>query len=284
MSWPTGPWHPRPRHGGTESRGSYRPRRRSAPRPGARSRRPRPTLEHSCSPQDDAWKQQALGVRPPTHPRRPGSRRTERSPPQGPACQKQDPRPSRSPRVTALAIAPRGTDVQALSPAASHGNQFEGDTLTVRDTLALAAPRRPGSRTTSQPHPLRRRTRPGQTRCRLSRDQIKTAWGCLHALRPDPPKAYAHAVRAVESAAHAIIEPGNANATMGTMLGQNARQPRPLQTRYPRPNGTGDIAPVTAMMKLLWQGQTRHGSQTAALGRYRRRLTPRSHYATQNPA
>lgn len=32
----------------------------------------------------------------------------------------------------------------------------------------------------------------------------------MHALKPDPEKAYSHAIKAVESAAHAIVEPSNA--------------------------------------------------------------------------
>ena len=93
-------------------------------------------------------------------------------------------------------------------------------------------------------------------------DQIKTAWDSPHALHPDPPKAYAQAVRAVESAAHAIIEPNNPNATLGTMLGQMRNNPARYKLAIPCPAGTGDITPLIAMGQLLWQGQTRHGGQT----------------------
>jgi hypothetical protein len=93
--------------------------------------------------------------------------------------------------------------------------------------------------------------------------QIQTAWSKLHALHPDPPAAYRQAVTAVESAAHAIIEPNNATAHMGTMLGHLRSNPARYALAIPGPSGTGDITPLINMMGLLWSGQTsRHGSQT----------------------
>lgn len=93
--------------------------------------------------------------------------------------------------------------------------------------------------------------------------QIKTAWDSIHALQPDPPKAYREAIKAVESAAHAIIEPNNAQATMGTMLDQMRNNPGRYKLAIPGPHGHGDIAPAIAMMELLWNGQTsRHGAQS----------------------
>jgi hypothetical protein len=92
--------------------------------------------------------------------------------------------------------------------------------------------------------------------------QIQTAWSALHALHPDPPTAYRQAVTAVESAAHAIIEPNNAGATMGTMLGQLRSNLTKYALAIPGRSGAGDITPLIAMMELLWTGQTsRHGSQ-----------------------
>lgn len=71
------------------------------------------------------------------------------------------------------------------------------------------------------------------------------------------------AIRAVESAAHATIEPNNAKATLGTMLGQFRNAPHVYRIAIPGPDGSGSITPLTAMMELLWTGQTsRHGGQT----------------------
>jgi len=93
--------------------------------------------------------------------------------------------------------------------------------------------------------------------------QLTEAWNAVHRLHPDPPAAYRDAIRAVESAAHAIIEPNNRSATLGTMLGQLRDHPQLYALAIPGPDGTGSIAPLIGMMELLWRGQTsRHGAQT----------------------
>ena len=93
--------------------------------------------------------------------------------------------------------------------------------------------------------------------------QLAAAWAAVYRLHPDPPAAYRDAVRAVESAAHAIVEPNNRSATLGTMLGQLRAQPQRYALAIPGPGGTGSIEPLIGMMELLWRGQTsRHGAQT----------------------
>jgi len=60
-----------------------------------------------------------------------------------------------------------------------------------------------------------------------------------------------------------IVEPKNAKATLGTMLGAMRDNPRRFLLAIPGKDGIGDVAPVLAMMSLLWEGQTsRHGAQT----------------------
>jgi hypothetical protein len=77
----------------------------------------------------------------------------------------------------------------------------------------------------------------------------------VHALRPDPVKAYAQAIKAVESAAHALVEPRNAKATLGTMLGHLRSNRGRFSLVIPGPNGNGDVEPLIACMTLLWDGQ-----------------------------
>ena len=91
--------------------------------------------------------------------------------------------------------------------------------------------------------------------------QLRAAWECVHALRADPVKAYAEAVKAVESAAHAVVEPRQGRATLGTMLRHLKADRGRFSLVIPGPDGAGDIGPVIECMKLLWEGQTsRHGS------------------------
>jgi len=95
--------------------------------------------------------------------------------------------------------------------------------------------------------------------------QLKSAWDAIHALQPDAPKAYREAVSAVESAAHAIIEPNHSTSHLGSMLGHLRANTGKYTLAIPGTSGTGDIAPLIAMMEFLWTGQTsRHGSKNPA--------------------
>jgi hypothetical protein len=90
---------------------------------------------------------------------------------------------------------------------------------------------------------------------------LQTAWGSLHALHPDPGKAYGEAIKAVEAAAHALVEPNNRKATLGTMI----RVLRDNSSRFTFVVGNDTGRGITALIEcrsLLWDGQTsRHGSR-----------------------
>ncbi|MEV0937644.1 hypothetical protein ACIBMX_10485 [Streptomyces phaeochromogenes] len=93
-------------------------------------------------------------------------------------------------------------------------------------------------------------------------EHMATAWQRAYGRDPDPSKAYSEAIKAVESASQALIEPNNSRATLGTMLGVIRNSPQQFTTAIPAANNGDDIAVVADMMRRLWQGQTsRHGSQ-----------------------
>lgn len=95
--------------------------------------------------------------------------------------------------------------------------------------------------------------------------QIRAAWQALYQLDPEPETAYREAVKAVESAAHAVVQPNHPGATLGTMRGELRAQAARWMLAIPGKGGTGDIGPLLAMIDLLWDGQEwRHGSQTPA--------------------
>jgi hypothetical protein len=95
-------------------------------------------------------------------------------------------------------------------------------------------------------------------------DQIRDAWKELYGVQPAPSAAYSLAIKAVESAAHATIEPNNVKATLGTMIGILKGAPHKFQLAVPGPSSTGGVEALTKMLELLWAGQTsRHGAQTA---------------------
>ncbi|MFJ9317243.1 hypothetical protein ACIRN4_23860 [Pimelobacter simplex] len=89
---------------------------------------------------------------------------------------------------------------------------------------------------------------------------LARAWGKVHGLQPDDSGAYADAVRAVEIAAHPLVEPNNDDATLGGMAGvmRNHGDWRlPLREHQHAP--TADL--LVAMMRSLYRGHAdRHGS------------------------
>lgn len=93
-------------------------------------------------------------------------------------------------------------------------------------------------------------------------DHLAAAWGAAYGRRPDPTRSYSEAIKAVEAAAHAVLQPKHGKATLGTMLGEIKGVRHKLTVAIPT-QGQDQIAPVEAMMRMLWEGQTaRHGSQT----------------------
>jgi hypothetical protein len=90
---------------------------------------------------------------------------------------------------------------------------------------------------------------------------LRAAWGCVHALRPDPEKAYGEAIKAVEAAAQGIVEPNNHKATLGTMRGTLRANRDRFSLVIPGPDGRGNVEPLIECISLLWEGQSsRHGS------------------------
>ncbi|MFB7467039.1 hypothetical protein ACFCZ1_26690 [Streptomyces sp. NPDC056224] len=96
-------------------------------------------------------------------------------------------------------------------------------------------------------------------------DHLATAWQAAYGRSPDPVRAYSESIKAVEAAAHSVIQPNNAKATLGTMLGEIRNARHKFTTAIPSPAGD-PVAPVEAMMRTLWEGQTsRHGAQSGTV-------------------
>lgn len=97
-------------------------------------------------------------------------------------------------------------------------------------------------------------------------EHLASAWRSAYGRHPDTARAYSEAIKAVESAAHATIEPNNTKATLGTMLRAMRNSPSRFTTVLPTRPGQDAVDPVVAMMQTLWEGQTsRHGAQTATV-------------------
>lgn len=92
-------------------------------------------------------------------------------------------------------------------------------------------------------------------------EHLAAAWTATYGLHPNPPAAYAEAIKAVEAAAQPVIEPANTRATLGSMLGEMGKAPTRIHLGLAGPAGDADPAVAIAMCRTLWQGQTsRHGS------------------------
>jgi hypothetical protein len=90
---------------------------------------------------------------------------------------------------------------------------------------------------------------------------LRVAWGAVHALHPDPAKGYSEAIKAVEAAAHSVVEPGNRKATLGSMIRYLREHPERFSLAIVGRDGRGDVGPLIGCMALLWEGQSsRHGS------------------------
>jgi hypothetical protein len=90
---------------------------------------------------------------------------------------------------------------------------------------------------------------------------LRAAWNAVHAVHPDPGRGYGEAIKAVEAAAHAAVQPNNPKATLGTMLGHLRGNHGRFSLVIAGKDGRGNIGPLIGCMELLWEGQTsRHGS------------------------
>jgi hypothetical protein len=90
---------------------------------------------------------------------------------------------------------------------------------------------------------------------------LAAAWQATYGRNPNPSRAYSESIKAVEAAAIPVVSPTNARATLGTVIRDLENQQARWRLAVAIPSGTDPIAPLLAMLRLLWQGQTdRHGS------------------------
>jgi hypothetical protein len=88
-------------------------------------------------------------------------------------------------------------------------------------------------------------------------EHLATAWRAAYGRQPDPGKAYAEAIKAVEAAAVPIVEPNHARATLGSVLGTLKAGQADWELAILGPDRTRcDAEVVVAMLELLWRGQS----------------------------
>jgi hypothetical protein len=91
---------------------------------------------------------------------------------------------------------------------------------------------------------------------------LAAAWAAAYGRHPDPSRAYSEAIKALEAACIPIVIPGarGARATLGKVIIDLSDHQQDWRLAIHAAGAPGDISPLLAMLRLLWQGQTdRHG-------------------------
>lgn len=92
---------------------------------------------------------------------------------------------------------------------------------------------------------------------------LQEAWTKAYGRAPDPSDAWDHAIKAAEHVLVPVVEPKNARATLGRVIGHlNGQSGAQWEMVLPGDDQTHDVAPLVSMLRLLWPNHDRHGGQT----------------------
>lgn len=91
--------------------------------------------------------------------------------------------------------------------------------------------------------------------------ELQLAWSNAYGRNGDPSDAWDHAIKAVEDILIPVVEPNNAKATLGSVLGSlRTANPAPIwKTVLPGADLSHDVAPLISMLTLMWPNPDRHG-------------------------
>jgi hypothetical protein len=90
-------------------------------------------------------------------------------------------------------------------------------------------------------------------------DHLRAGWRAAYGPNPDPDKAYDESVLAVEAVACPLVAPRDTTATLGKVIAdlknQAAKWELVITDREGQPSGSDRLI---EMLRLLWEGQSRH--------------------------
>jgi hypothetical protein len=91
--------------------------------------------------------------------------------------------------------------------------------------------------------------------------ELREAWANAFGRNGDPSDAWDHAIKAVEDVLIPVVVPNKAKATMGDVLGQLGSSSTAAKWKMVLPGNdqTHDVAPLVAMLRLMWPNHDRHG-------------------------
>jgi hypothetical protein len=94
---------------------------------------------------------------------------------------------------------------------------------------------------------------------------LRRAWTATYGLHPDPTTAYREAVRAVEAVACPLVLPNDPKPTLGRVISHLKDASDKWAVAIPGGGAAGGVAPLVAMLELLWTGQvSRHAGASTS--------------------
>lgn len=96
-------------------------------------------------------------------------------------------------------------------------------------------------------------------------EELQTAWSNAFGRNGDASDAWDHAIKAVEDVLIPVVVPNHSKATLSHVLGQIGSPATTADWEMVLPGGdkTHDVAPLVAMLRLMWPNHDRHGGVAA---------------------
>ncbi|MEU2125364.1 hypothetical protein [Nocardia niwae] len=91
--------------------------------------------------------------------------------------------------------------------------------------------------------------------------ELREAWTNAFGRNGDPSDAWDHAIKAVEDVLAPVVVPNKAKATLGDVVGMLGAPTSASKWKMVLPGSdkSHDVAPLVAMLKLIWPNHDRHG-------------------------
>lgn len=90
--------------------------------------------------------------------------------------------------------------------------------------------------------------------------ELQEAWVAAYGRQPDASDAWDHSIKAVEAVLIPVVTPNKAKANLGDVVGSLNSQGFLWKLVLHGHDDTQDVAPLVAMLRLMWPNPDRHGS------------------------
>jgi hypothetical protein len=94
--------------------------------------------------------------------------------------------------------------------------------------------------------------------------ELTEAWTRAYGRKPDASDAWDHAIKAVEAILIPIVVPKQDKPQLGHVLGALDRQGQLWRLGLPGADNDHSVAPLVAMLRLLWPNPDRHGAPASS--------------------